>query len=120
VVPLEVAWNDHSLTITSEQENVNTSLAYHEMFRSAQNIAQENNLLYVGAGTTVIQMTYRYLYPGLGMSLLGMVLSVLFYIKVRSGQERTAAELGRTTDETSEMDGAETDGEIPNIEETIN
>jgi uncharacterized membrane protein len=120
VVPLEVAWNDHSLTITSEQENVNTSLAYHEMFRSAQNIAQENNLLYVGAGTTVIQMTYRYLYPGLGMSLLGVVLSVLFYIKVRSGQERTAAELGRTTDETSEMDGAETDGEIPNIEETIN
>jgi hypothetical protein len=49
------------------------------------------------------------------VSLLGVVLSVLFYIKVRSEQERTAAEHGRTTDETSEMDGVETDGETANI-----
>jgi uncharacterized membrane protein len=108
VVPLEVAWNDHSVTITSEQDNVNTSLAYHEMFQCSRNISQENNLLYVGVGTTDVRMTYRYLYPGLGVSLLGVVLSILFTVV-----------LGKTADATGKMAGVETDGEIPNIEETI-
>lgn len=83
IVPITVEYGNNSLIITSEMDKVNTSLAYHEMFNSAQGISQENNLLYVNAGTTYIDMDYPYFKPGLAVMIMGSVLTIVFLYAAR-------------------------------------
>lgn len=75
IVPLNITYNNNAIQITSEKDNVNTTLAYHKIFRSTQNFEQENNLLYVNAGTTEITMKYPHLYIGLALTVLGILLA---------------------------------------------
>ena len=83
IVPLQIERENNSLTIVSEKENVNTSLAYHKMFESDRRLKEQNNLLYVNSGTTQITMEYLYYYPGLIASVLALVLAVVFVCGVR-------------------------------------
>lgn len=78
IVPVTVDYGSNSITITSETDMVNTSLAYHEMFESNQNIEEENNLLYVHSGTTEINMKFPYFYHGLVSMIVGLFLSIVF------------------------------------------
>ncbi len=81
IVPLEVVHGNDWITITSPKDSVNTSLAYHQMFTSRQNLAVDNNLLYVDAGVTNIEMPpFEYQF-GLVISLMGMLMGgVLLYV----------------------------------------
>ena len=80
IVPLKVEYGKNSMTITSNSDNVNTTLAYHDIFRSSSDITSKNNLLYVGKGTTVIKMSYPYLWQGAVVSIAGLILLVVWVI----------------------------------------
>lgn len=83
IVPITVTGSGNTITITSETDMVNTSLAYHEMFEGSQSIEEENNLLYVHSGTTRIDMKFPYFYLGMGITVVGILLSILFLWTVR-------------------------------------
>lgn len=83
LVPITVSYGNNSITIISQKDGVNTSLAYHKMFSSSRDISEENNLLYVNSGTTEIKVKYRYFYPGLIVTILGIFLSAaLIYVHI--------------------------------------
>lgn len=82
LVPLEIEYDTNKITLHSEKDNVNTSLAYHDIFKGSQKISAKKNLMYIQAGTTVIQMQYPYFKEGLIMSIAGIVLFILFFIWV--------------------------------------
>ncbi len=76
IVPLDIEFTGSSMSITSSEDGVNTTLTYYDMFRSDEKIYSDNNLLYVNEGTTVIKFTYPYLVAGIILSLLGIAGSV--------------------------------------------
>ena len=78
IVPLTITMDTTSITIQSNENNVNTTLAFHDIFTSEQTIYDKNNLTYVNKGTTIIQMHYPYFYTGLIMSLIGFLLVGVF------------------------------------------
>lgn len=80
VVPLTVNLSDAGMTIESPEDGVNTGIAWHDMFSSADGkaLAEENHLLYVDEGKTVITFTYPYLWQGIALSLAGLVLLTAF------------------------------------------
>ena len=73
IVPLKIHYGRNQIRITSGKENVNTSLAYHDIFGSRQKSFKEHNLLVVHQGVTVIRMKYPYLWRGIIMTLAGLV-----------------------------------------------
>ena len=80
IVPLKVEYGKNEITITSNNDNVNTTLAYHDIFSSLSDITCRNNLMYVNKGTTVIKMNYPYLWQGVAVSAAGVVLMVVWMI----------------------------------------
>ena len=83
IVPLKVEYGNNEITITSNNDNVNTTLAYHDIFSSSSDITHRNNLMYVNKGTTVIKMRYPYLWQGALVSAAGVVLMVAWLIVKR-------------------------------------
>ncbi len=73
IVPISVEYGTNIITIRSEYENVNTTLAYQDIFESDQPIRSMNNLLIVDQGTTVIRMSYPYFGEGLLVTLFGIL-----------------------------------------------
>ncbi|MDE6852566.1 MAG: hypothetical protein K2J67_08755 [Lachnospiraceae bacterium] len=96
IVPLEVTYGRNRLTISSPEDGVNTSLAYHDIFRSRQKLKHKNQLTYVDRGKTIITMGYPYLAEGLCMSLMGIVLTVVFLLWLRWRETRAGAEMHHT------------------------
>lgn len=80
IVPLKVEYGKNEITITSNNNNVNTTLAYHDIFSSSSDITCRNNLMYVNKGKTVIKMSYPYLWQGALVSAAGVVLMVVWMI----------------------------------------
>lgn len=83
IVPLKITTNANRLEITAEENNVNTTLAYHDIFSSKQDIRKENNLLYVDDGKTVISMSYPYRKEGGILSGIGFLLWIILIRTVR-------------------------------------
>lgn len=84
VVPVEISYEKNKIVIKSEHDNVNTTLAYQDIFESDQNIRSMNNFLIVDKGTTVITMEYPHLTGGIIISLAGICLeAVLVYLLFR-------------------------------------
>lgn len=75
-VPITVDYDKNKITIRSEFDNVNTTLAYQDIFESDQPIRSMNNLLIVDRGTTVIRMTYPHLAGGLLVTLFGVLAEI--------------------------------------------
>ena len=88
IVPLKITYGRNKIRITSGKDNVNTSLAYHDMFGSRQKISREHNLLVVRHGVTVIRMKYPYLWQGILMTLAGLVGYVLLIWWLKPRKER--------------------------------
>lgn len=86
LVPLEITYERNQLTISSPKEDVNTSLAYHDIFHSRQKVRHKNQLTYVDRGNTIITMRYPYLAEGLCVTLMGVALTVLFLLWLRRGK----------------------------------
>lgn len=80
IVPLKVEYGNNEITITSNNDNVNTTIAYHDIFSSSSDITHRNNLMYVNKGITVIKMSYPYLWQGALVSAAGVVLMVVWLI----------------------------------------
>ena len=80
IVPLTIDYTGSTITITSNEDNVNTALAYHDIFSTAQNIEKKNNLMYIQKGTTVINIKVTYVWQGAIVSIAGIILSVVWVI----------------------------------------
>ena len=78
LVPITVTYGPRTITIETDRDGVNTNLAFHDMFESAQPIKNVNHMLEVGKGKTVITMHYPSLKQGLALSLMGVLVAVLF------------------------------------------
>lgn len=80
IVPLKIEYNKNQITVTSENDEVNTTIAYHDIFQSESKISDGNHLTYVDKGTTVIQLEYPHLWIGILISMLGIGLTVVFLL----------------------------------------
>ena len=105
LIPLTVRYENHGMTIESPEDGVNTTLAYHDIFRvkdhsekaqisdlesdtktsdeasdksSYDVIMKRNNLLYVNRGTTQISYIYPYFAGGLILEIVAILLTGIF------------------------------------------
>lgn len=88
IVPLGVAYGPHSITFTTEEDNVNTTLASHDFFVSDRPIYERDQFLWVGAGETTVELRYPNFAAGLGTVLLGLV--ILLFLSLRAREEDPA------------------------------
>ncbi len=95
IVPLSVTYGTDSIAVTSKEDAVNTSIAYHDIFSSVQHLEEKNHLTYVDEGTTVITMHYPYFWQGLLVSLAGVIILIgwLRAMWLRLKEEHTEIEL---------------------------
>jgi uncharacterized membrane protein len=56
-----------------ENQRINTTIAYQDIFQSDRDIYEENNLLEVEEGVTLISLTYPLWKEGLVVSVLGLL-----------------------------------------------
>lgn len=86
VVPVSVEYGRNSITITSPKDDVNTTIAYLDAYKSSSKIYTSENLLNVENGQTVVNVTYPYLYQGIVVSIIGVLgMSVLLFFIHRNG-----------------------------------
>ena len=79
IVPLKITYRSDEIWIESPRDNVNTSLAYHDIFHSKQKLLSEHALTVVRHGVTVIRLKYPYVMQGMILSLAGII-GYLFFI----------------------------------------
>jgi 6-pyruvoyl tetrahydropterin synthase-like protein len=87
VVPIDIKKEHHNITITSEFDQVNTTLSYIDIFQSDRPLQIDNNLITVNSGTTVIDIRYPHIEKGLIVTAIGLILAVLTYIAMRKVKE---------------------------------
>lgn len=90
VVPLEISYGSRTIEIRSDYDNVDTTLAYHDIFSADRPITTRNYLTYVDKGTTKIRMEYPYLLEGGVVSGTALLLTVIFLIV--TGKRKRAGE----------------------------
>lgn len=79
-----------NLAALENERNVNTTIAFQDVFISKQEIAEENNLLMVRESNTEIQIQYPLFAAGLIVSLLGFLSGAGILLLIRKGtQEKT-------------------------------
>ena len=61
---------------------MNTTLAWHDDFRSSSGVYAKNNLLHVTDGESMITMGYPFFWPGFFITLLGAFLTLAFFLLV--------------------------------------
>ncbi|MDD3959745.1 MAG: 6-pyruvoyl-tetrahydropterin synthase-related protein [Oscillospiraceae bacterium] len=82
IVPIDIEFSKNRITIRSEFDNVNTTLAYQDIFESDQPIRSMNNLLIVDSGTTEIKMSYPHLAEGVAVTLIGILAEIATIILI--------------------------------------
>jgi 6-pyruvoyl tetrahydropterin synthase-like protein len=88
IVPINIKNSNNRITITSEYDQVNSTLSYIDIFHSNRQIQTNNNLIMVNSGTTVIDIKYPHNEKGLTVTAIGLILAVLTYIAMRKVKER--------------------------------
>lgn len=83
LVPMTITRQGNTLHIQTDKENVNTTIAYQDIFVSEQEIENHNNLLVVSDTDTTIDFKYPLFYPGLILSLFGIVSGITLLIIIR-------------------------------------
>ena len=86
IVPLKISYAPNKITVDSPEDNVNTSLAVHDIFKG--NFTERNRLVYVNKGTTEIGMHYPYLVQGILMSAFGILAAAVFTIFVKPREKK--------------------------------
>lgn len=79
IVPLKITYRSDEIRIESPKDDVNTSLAYHDIFHSKQKLSGEHALTVVRHGVTVIRLKYPYVMQGMILCLAGII-GYLFFI----------------------------------------
>ena len=123
IVPIDIDYTANSITINSDYDGVNTTLAYHNMFMSDSAIYRDNNLLMVGKGETHISFEYPYLMAGLICSFGTLAIMILYfglvYAKIRYEiEEANEQEELALQDEKAKTQGEIYDTELIDINET--
>lgn len=94
LVPLEIFYKPRRIIIRTDRADVNTTIAWHDIFDKDAPVYEKNNLTYAGSGETVIDLHYPYLIQGLLVTLAALAASVFFLRKVsRFWAERTIHEV---------------------------
>ncbi|MBO4450616.1 MAG: hypothetical protein J5777_08510, partial [Clostridiales bacterium] len=86
IVPLNITYDKKKITVDSPEDNVNTSLAVHDIFKG--NFTERNRLVFVNKGKTEIGMHYPYLVQGILMSVLGLAAVAVFSIFVKPREQQ--------------------------------
>lgn len=88
IVPIRLKIGMDAIEILSEEENINTTLAYQDNFVSDTKMWSENNLLFVEEKDTKIDIVYPKKTLGIAVSLFGALAAVAFVIiQIRSREE---------------------------------
>ena len=83
IVPLQVAFSGRRITIESEKDGVNTSLAdIADIFRADRAYETQNHMIAVSAGKTVIQIHYPYARQGFAVTLIGLFMLAMMMVWV--------------------------------------
>lgn len=81
LVPVEITHSSKGIIIETEQNHVNTGLAYLDSFDvDSKNAREENHLLVVDKGVTNICFTYPYFKEGMILTVAGAVVLLLYAI----------------------------------------
>lgn len=81
IVPIKVSYNENKIIIDSSMDNVNTTIAFQDNFKSNQEIKKNNNLLVVNKGETEINIEYPYLMKGIIVTFIGIIgIGILIYV----------------------------------------
>lgn len=86
LVPLDIAHAEDQIIIISPQDQVNTTIAYQDIFDSSEKIHSVHNLLEVNSGETKITLKYPYFWPGMIVSIFGVIGWILFGVWMRKRQ----------------------------------
>lgn len=86
IVPLDIKYEPRKIIVDSPEDNVNTSLAVHDIFKG--NFTERNRLIYVDKGTTEIRMHYPYLVQGILMSAFGVLAVAVFSIFIKPREKQ--------------------------------
>ena len=78
IIPITVEYGKNSIKIVSPENDVNTTISYHTIFHSRQEIQDRNHLLVVHEGTTEIVFICEEMKYGLLLSGAGLLLAVLY------------------------------------------
>lgn len=77
LLPIEIVAERDFLQIEAPEDGINTTLAYQDVFKSAQQITDRNNLACVNSGRTVVTFSLPFVWEGVGVSVLGLFFAVL-------------------------------------------
>ncbi|MDD6794857.1 MAG: 6-pyruvoyl-tetrahydropterin synthase-related protein [Clostridiaceae bacterium] len=91
IVDIDVKYEANQITINTNEDKVNTTIAYQDNFISDSKVEKSNNLLTVNRGTTKISIQYPYLKSGILLSILGLILIIMvinFYDKRTRGKQK--------------------------------
>jgi uncharacterized membrane protein len=77
---IDIDYDKNTITILSDNDNLNTTLAYQDFFTSSDKFYDKDNLLVVNKGKTVLHFEYKYLKEGILLSCFGVVLSMILVI----------------------------------------
>lgn len=89
---VSISGDSSTIVIDSPVNDVDTTLAYQDIFEGNRPLAKRNNLLHVDKGKTVITMTYPYLPQGLLVSIGGVALSIVLYRILRRREKNELGE----------------------------
>lgn len=89
IVPIEVTYEGHRVTVQSDYDNVNTGIANLECFVLPDGEDKDvyNNLLVVDAGTTVFDVEYTDFKAGMAVTIVGVLGSIVFWCLLLRGRE---------------------------------
>ena len=82
LVPVEITYSGNHIRIDTEYNNVNTCIAYHDNFdvRDGREVRKNNNLTYVDAGVTEIDLSFPYFWQGMAVTMVGVVLAAVLLV----------------------------------------
>lgn len=109
VVPLSLDFDGKkTITIRSDYDDVDTTLARQDIFESEQAFREKNNLIYVDKGETVITLHYPYFWQGCAVSAAGVLMTAVFLTNTRRRDKKRLAAEGAAA-EPAPGDGASGD-----------
>ena len=91
-VPLKLVYHPNGVDVTTREDHVNTTLAWHDFLWSEQELENDNHLVRVRSGTTRIRLESPHLVEGAAASGAGIVLmlaSAMWAWREQRRQDRT-------------------------------
>ena len=88
IYPIEVSSFLNGMMINSPADELNTGIAYQDIFRSDKALSEDNNLLVVGSGNTIIRVVYPYLMESIIVTGIGVILCMIFLVYCLSSEIR--------------------------------